>query len=369
MDFSADDARYMAQAIRLAERGRYTTHPNPCVGAVIVKDGQVIGEGFHLLAGEAHAEALALAEAGARARGATVYCTLEPCSFVGRTPSCAQALIDAGVARVVAAMADPHSRNAGAGFQMLRQAGIEVAFPFMESSVRAINRGHIKRYESGLPFVRLKLAMSLDGRTAPAKGASGWITAIESRRDVQKLRAESSVIVTGVQTVNVDNPRLTVRADELDIDAASMSASLTRPVVILDPTGRVRADAGLLQQESTLLVTAEDVKVPPARAEQIAMPTGTGGRIQLEPLLRMLAARDLHDVLFECGATLAGSLVTAGLVDEIVIYTAPVILGGDAPGLLNIPKIDSMQHRIEWQLIDLRKFGDDLRLIFQPKSG
>ena len=365
---AVDDAKHMAQAIRLAEKGQYTTHPNPRVGAVIVNGEQIVGQGFHLKAGEGHAEAHALKQAGNGARGGSVYCTLEPCSFHGRTPSCAQALIDAGVSRVVVAMVDPDARNAGRGLDMLRAAGIVVECGLMESSARSLNPGHIKRIESGLPFVRLKLAMSLDGKTALANGVSQWITGRAARQDVQRWRARSAAIVTGVQTINDDDPLLNVRADDLAGSTAAMSATIRRPVVVLDPTQRVRRDARVLDNPDTILVSLAGNA--PARDITCEQMTGTpdgAGRIDLRALLVELAAREFSEVLFECGATLAGSLVQHGLVDEFIVYAAPTFLGSDARSLLQLAKIDSMHDRRDLTVIDIRSVGSDIRFICRPK--
>lgn len=356
----------MAEALRLAERGLYTAHPNPRVGSVIVKDGNIIGRGFHLRTGEGHAEARALVEAGVNARGATVYCTLEPCSFHGRTPSCARALIDAGVSRVVVAMADPDPRNAGKGLAMLREAGIDVVHPLMESSARLLNPGHVKRYEVGLPFVRLKLAMTMDGKTALGNGESRWITGPAARRDVQRLRARSSAIVTGVQTVVDDDPALSVRPDELDVEYAGLSAALGRPVVILDPTLRTPAGARLMASPGTMVVCVEGADVEAFGGKALALPSDGQGRVDLDALLRHLAGMACNEVLFECGATLAGSLVRAGLADEIVIYIAAAALGADARSLLNFAKIDTMADRIEFKTTDVRYVGEDLRVTCVP---
>lgn len=361
------DEYFMARAIRLAERGLYTTHPNPRVGAVIAAGGEIVGEGFHLKAGAAHAEVHALEQAGERARGATVYCTLEPCSYHGRTPSCAKTLVEAGVSRVVCAMTDPHPKNSGAGFAILEAAGIEVIRGVLESSARALNPGHVKRFERGLPYVRAKLAMSLDGRTALANGDSQWVTGPEARRDVQRLRARSDAIVTGVQTVNDDNPRMTVRAESLDAGEAALAAAIRRPIYILDGNGRIDPGADLLDNPDTVLATAGDHDIH-GRATVMQMASDRDGRIALLPLLEALAGREHNEVLFECGATLAGSLVASGLVDELVIYAAPVMLGHDARGLLQLPKIDKMRDRIEWDIKDVRHIGDDLRITLTPRS-
>lgn len=354
----------MAQALRLAEQGLYTTHPNPRVGAVVVQDGEIVGQGFHLQAGGPHAEAAALAQAGERAKDATVYCTLEPCSYRGRTPACARALIDAGVARVVVAMPDPHPKNSGAGLAMLAEAGIEVETGLMSASAHALNPGHVKRFETGLPLVRLKLGMSMDGRTALANGVSQWITGPEARRDVQRLRARSSAIVTGVQTVIDDDPRLDVRPAELGGQHAELASTIGRPLVVLDPRQRIDRKARVLSNPNVLIVSAEESDDLPG----FAAPTDEKGRIALEPLLRRLADREVNEVLFECGPTLAGAVVAAGLVDELVLYAAPVMLGPDGRGLLQLAKIDSMQHRIEWDLIESRRIGDDLKLVLKPRK-
>jgi len=248
---------------------------------------------------------------------------------------------------------------------MLEEAGIEVIRPFMESSARALNPGHIKRYEDGRPFVRLKVAMSLDGRTALASGESRWITGDAARRDVQKFRARSSAIVTGVQTINDDNPRLTVRAEELDVPNPELAASVTRPVVVLDPNGRIDPGASILDNPDALIVGTEAHDIH-GRAGLLSLPADSNGRIALGPLLEELARREFNEVLFECGPTLGGRLVALGLVDEVIVYAAPVMLGGDARALLELPKIDKMRDRLEWELADVRRIGDDLRLTLTP---
>lgn len=364
------DAAFMAQALRQAERGLYTTHPNPRVGSIIVKDGRIVGRGFHLQAGKGHAEANALAEAGEQARGATVYCTLEPCSFHGRTPSCAEALVGAGVARVVVAMTDPHTRNAGKGLEILRDAGIEVECPLMEASARTLNPGHIKRFETGLPFVRVKLAMSLDGKTALANGASQWITGVPARRDVQRWRARSSAIVTGVGTVADDDPSLTVREAELDVEAAGLAAAVTRPILVLDPNLRVPPTAGLLSNPDLRLVClAAPAAGVTLDAPRLVMPDDGRGRIDLRALLAELAKMECNEVLFECGATLAGAVIEQGLADEIILYVGPSMLGADARSLLNVAKIDSMDAKMTFQIADTRRVGSDLRIILRPEFG
>jgi diaminohydroxyphosphoribosylaminopyrimidine deaminase/5-amino-6-(5-phosphoribosylamino)uracil reductase len=363
---NADDAHYMAIALRLAERGRYTAQPNPRVGALVVSGGVVVGEGYHVWTGGPHAEALALQEAGDMAKGATVYCTLEPCSFQGRTPSCARSLIDKGVAEVVYGMVDPHPQNQGKGLQMLRDAGIKVTGPVLETSARAVNPGHVKRHEAGLPFVRLKLAMSLDGKIALANGDSRWITGSAARRDVQKLRARSSALVTGVGTVNQDDPALNVRPGELDISDAQLSAGLPRPVVILDSRLRVRRDAKLLSDPSLIIVCAEAIDDPHLKVETWVAPLADNGGLDLRYVLERLAEMECSEVLFECGPTLAGSVLQAGLVDELIVYMAPRIMGSDARSLLHLEKIGSMRDVLNMDIQDIRKVGDDIRITLTP---
>lgn len=360
------DARHMAEALRLAALGRWTTHPNPRVGCVIVKDGAVIGRGYHLKAGQGHAEVMAIREAGEGSRGATAYITMEPCSFEGRTPACTGALIEAGISRVVAGMMDPDPRVAGNGFRMLEEAGIEVIRPLMESSCMALNPGFIKRNREGLPFVRVKLAMTLDGKTALANGDSKWITGVEARRDVQRLRAASSAIVTGIQTVIDDDPALTVRAEELDIEHNRLSAGIARPIVVLDPALRIPATARVLQNPDVILACGEDADRDSVDAETLPLPSTPDGRLDLVALLRALAGRECNEVMFECGATLAGAIIASGLVDELILYAAPKLMGSGARSLLTLPEIDSMRDLVELDIVDVRQVGRDLRITASP---
>jgi diaminohydroxyphosphoribosylaminopyrimidine deaminase / 5-amino-6-(5-phosphoribosylamino)uracil reductase len=357
---SLDDQSFMARALRLAENGRYSAHPNPCVGCVLVRQGDIVGQGFHLLAGQGHAEANALASAGSKARGSVAYVTLEPCSFHGRTPSCALALIDAGVSKVVVAMLDPDERNAGKGIQILKDAGIEVVTPFMEESAQRLVQGHVSRYTKHKPFVRLKLAMTLDGKTALSNGESRWITSPESRADVQKLRARSAAIVTGVQTVIDDDPRLSVRSEELKVDHAQLCADVKRPVYILDSSLRVPETVQLMSVPSTVVVTTTD-RDGHLPVEVLRLPA-LENRVDISALLKELAAREHSEVLFECGPTLAGSLINQGLADEVVIYVAPRLIGNSGRSLLNLAEVDRMSDLAELSIKDIRVIGPDIKV-------
>ena len=357
------DEDYLAQAIRLAEKGLYTADPNPRVGCLLVKDSQIVGQGFHLTDGEGHAEANALEDAAEMARGSTAYVTLEPCSFHGRTPSCAKALIEAGVKRVVVAMEDPHEKNAGAGFQILRDAGIEVLTPLLEQSAVDLNPGHVARYRTGLPFVRLKMAMSLDGKTALANGRSQWITGEQARKDVQKLRARSSAIVTGVQTVIDDNPRMNVRADEIEIECSELAANRKRPVYVLDSGLRVPGDAHLVMNPDNFLVCKPGLDAASRfQCQLMEVALNSNGQIDLAVFLGKLAENNCNEVLFECGATLAGSLIASGLWNELVIYAAPKMMGSSARSLLQTPEIDTMDDLFDMNITDLRMIGRDIRI-------
>ena len=360
----------MAEALREAERGLYTAQPNPRVGCVLAKDGLVIARGFHRQTGQGHAEANALASAGNSAQGATAYVTLEPCSFVGRTPACAASLIKAGVKTVVYAMTDPHPGNRGRGLEMLVAAGIEVIGPVLEASAQRLNPGHVKRYATGLPYVRLKLAMSLDGKTALANGQSQWITGTAARQDVQRLRARSSAIVTGVDTVIADDPALTVRAADLGIEFAELAASIPRPIVVMDSNLRIPLTAKLLKLPQSRVACGSDrVATAPANLPVLGLERRADGRLDTHYLLVKLGAMDCNEVLFECGATLAGTLIQSGLLDEIVMYIAPRMMGQDARSLLNIPTIDTMDDLITLNMLDVRRVGQDLRLTIQPISS
>ncbi|GLZ84242.1 riboflavin biosynthesis protein RibD [Metapseudomonas resinovorans] len=366
---AASDQAYMARALELARKGIYSTHPNPRVGCVIVRDGQVVGEGWHVRAGEPHAEVHALRQAGELARGATAYVTLEPCSHHGRTPPCADALVAAGVGRVVAAMQDPNPQVAGRGLLRLADAGIAVESSVLEAEARALNVGFIKRMEQGLPFVRVKLAMSLDGRTAMASGESQWITGPAARSAVQRLRARASVVLTGADTVLADAARLTVRADELGLDSELTALAISRPPlrVLVDGRLRVPLSAPFFQAGPTLVATANTAaQVAYPGHELLALPAADG-RVDLHKLLQELATRGVNEVLVEAGPSLAGAFARAGLVDEYQIFIAAKFLGSSARPLLDWP-LARMAEAQELKILEMRAVGDDWRVIAVPRS-
>ncbi|RRV15559.1 bifunctional diaminohydroxyphosphoribosylaminopyrimidine deaminase/5-amino-6-(5-phosphoribosylamino)uracil reductase RibD [Pseudomonas saudiphocaensis] len=365
---SAADHAWMAHALRLARQGLYSTHPNPRVGCVIVRDGQLLGEGWHQRAGEPHAEVHALRQAGDRARGATAYVTLEPCSHYGRTPPCAEALVTAGVARVVAAMRDPNPLVAGRGLERLRSVGIEVASGVLESEARELNIGFVKRMETGLPYVRAKLAMSLDGRTAMASGESQWITGPAARSEVQRLRARSSLVLSGADTVLMDGARLTVRAAELGLDPEQTELALKRsPLrVLVDGRQRVPLDAPFFQAGPVLVAsTAEAAESYRAAGHELLTLATAEGRVDLPALLRTLAERGANEVLLEAGPRLVGAFAALGLVDEYQIFVAAKFLGSSARPLLDLP-LDRMSEARELKIEDIRAFGDDWRILARP---
>ncbi|WP_437608780.1 bifunctional diaminohydroxyphosphoribosylaminopyrimidine deaminase/5-amino-6-(5-phosphoribosylamino)uracil reductase RibD [Erwinia sp. V71] len=365
------DELYMARALELARRGRFTTTPNPNVGCVIVRDGVIVGEGWHHRAGEPHAEVHALRMAGELARGATAYVTLEPCSHFGRTPPCCDALINAGVARVVAAMQDPNPEVAGRGLYRLQQAGIEVSHGLMMNEAEALNRGFLKRMRTGFPWVQLKLGASLDGRTAMASGESQWITSPQARRDVQRLRAQSSAILSTSATVLADDPSLTVRWDELDDASRTAYAQddLRQPTrVIIDSQNRVTPQHRLINLPgNTLLARLQaDQQAWPEQVEQLLVPEQQQ-KVDLVSLLMLLGKRQLNTLWVEAGASLAGALLTAGVVDEVIVYVAPKLLGDDARGLCQLPGLTQLADAPTFSFSDVRQVGPDLRLTLTPR--
>ena len=364
------DHRFMARAIQLAKRGLYTTHPNPRVGCVLVKDGEIVGEGFHQRAGEPHAERLAIADAGSNARGATAYVTLEPCCHQGKTPPCTEGLIEAGVSRVIAAMVDPNPLVAGKGLEILREQGIEVESGLLEQQARELNPGFIRRITGGRPYVRCKLAMSLDGRTAMSSGESKWITGEAARQDVQRLRARSDAIVTGIGTVLADDPSMNVRLEGLEYGPDGRE--LPQPLrVVLDPALEMSHKAKMLSLPGETLVvyqreeSSRITELEAAGASVVRLP-GSDSHIDLGTLFDHLGRRQINEVLVETGPTLAGAALGAGLVDELVLYAAPHIMGDGGRGLFHLPALEYMRDRISLEIEDVRRVGEDLRLILKP---
>jgi diaminohydroxyphosphoribosylaminopyrimidine deaminase/5-amino-6-(5-phosphoribosylamino)uracil reductase len=355
-DWSDADRAAMARAFELARNGQYTTDPNPRVGCVLVRDGRVVGEGWHVRAGQPHAEPNALAAAGEAARGATAYVTLEPCNHHGRTPPCTGALLAAGVARVVYALEDPNPTTAGRGAALLREHGVTVQAGLMAEASEALNSGFLRRMRGGLPWVRVKLAASLDGRTALAGGESRWITSKPARQDVQHGRAASSVILTGVGTVLTDDPALNVRIPDSD----------RQPLrVVLDSRLRTPSDARVINREGQVLVIGvhEDAARRQSLERQgveVAIVAARDGRPDLTAVLQLLAARGANEIWVEAGATLAGAFIAAGLFDELVIYMAPTLLGPDALALATLPPLQQLDQRLQLRFGEVRRVGDDL---------
>jgi diaminohydroxyphosphoribosylaminopyrimidine deaminase/5-amino-6-(5-phosphoribosylamino)uracil reductase len=359
--FDALDHAHMAEALRLAARGLYTTAPNPRVGCVIARGETVLGRGFHERAGEPHAEVFALREAGERARGATAYVTLEPCAHHGRTPPCADALARAGVARVVAAVGDPFDRVAGEGFARLRAAGIAVEVGLMAAAARELNIGFFSRIERGRPFVRVKLAATLDGRTAPADGSRSAITSAVTQRDGHRWRARASAMLTGVDTILADDPQLTVR---LDVPHAAPLRVIADTWLRTPPTARLLHDGG----PRVLIACGESADgarrdaLEAAGAEVVALPLA-GKRLDLHALMQALAQRQVNELHVEAGASLAGGLLRTGLVDECLLYQSQALLGADARPLF----LDTLAAIMDWTLVDERRIGPDRRLVLRPK--
>jgi len=368
-----DDHRFLAEALRLAARGLYSTRPNPRVGCVIVRDGAVVGRGFHHHAGGPHAEIVALGEAGAAAAGATAYVTLAPCSHHGRTPPCVDALIAAGVTRVVQACDDPNPRVGEQGTTRLRAAGIEVVHGPHGAAARELNRGFMSRFERARPWVTLKTGMSLDGNTALANGQSRWITGEAARADVQRLRARSCAVMTGIGTVLADDPALTVRDARYDLGGCPPSRVVLDAALALPPTAQLFARDQIAPAPVLVFSANRD----PARRAALAaagavletVPAAPAGGVDLAAVLARLAAREMNEVLVEGGPRLSGALIAAGLVDELVCYVAPRLLGAGARGAFAWPDLESLDAAPGFELIDVRRIGPDLRLIARPVSA
>lgn len=356
--FSAADHAFMAQALRLAERGLYSTSPNPRVGCVLVKDGVVVGEGWHERAGEAHAEVHALAVAGFAAQGATAYVTLEPCNHYGRTPPCADALIAAGVTRIIVAMADPNPQVAGRGLESLRAAGIETACGLMEAQARELNIGFVSRMERGRPWLRLKVAASLDGKTALNNGQSQWITGPEARQDGHRWRARACALLTGIGTIKSDDPQLNVRGVE----------TARQPLkVVADSRMELPLTARVLQGAPVLLAVAQEDSGKAAelqkRGVEILCLPNAEGKVDLNLLMQELASRGINELHVEGGAGLNGALLQAGLIDELLLYLAPCLLGDQARGLFEMPELTNLVGKCSLKVTDLRQIAGDLRIL------
>ena len=356
--FSAADHEFMARALRLAESGLYSATPNPRVGCVLVRDGSIVGEGWHEKAGGPHAEVHALQSAGDLARGAAAYVTLEPCSHHGRTPPCCEALLAAGIERVVAAMQDPNPLVAGQGLAWLRDAGLAVDCGLLANEARELNIGFVSRMERGRPWVRLKAAASLDGRTALENGSSQWITGPDARRDGHRWRARACAILTGIGTVRDDDPQLTVR----DVDTARQPLR-----VVVDSRLEIDPSARVLQGERVLVVAAVAnhllASIIEARGAEVIFLPNDAGKVDLQALMRELAKRGINELHVEAGFKLNGSLLREGLVDELVLYLAPSLLGDASRGLFNLPALDDLAEKRALQWRDVRQVGSDLRVV------
>ena len=356
--------QFMARALQLAERGLYTTDPNPRVGCVIVKNDEIIGEGWHQRAGEGHAEVNALNDAGNNAKDADCYVTLEPCSHTGRTPPCADALIKAGVKRVFIAMQDPNPRVVGQGISKLEKAGIAVVSGILSQQAEALNPGFCMRMRSGRPYIRTKIAMSVDGRTAMASGESQWITGDAARQDVQKLRARSSAILTGSGTVLADDPALTVRPEG---DWYPAEQAVRQPLrVIVDSQLQTPKTAQILADKTKVLIATASEQLDNELAETISI-ADDNQQVDLAVLMAELAQREINEVMVEAGSILNGALLEAGLIDELIIYMAPKLMGDSAKGLFHLPELQSMAQNIELKISDIRAVGQDWRITAMPE--
>lgn len=361
----AVDVQHMARALTLARRGQMTCHPNPAVGCVLAHGESVVAEGWHKKSGQGHAEANALEAAGARARGTTAYVTLEPCAHQGRTPPCAQALISAGVVRVVAAMADPDPRVSGQGFAQLREAGIEVENGLLEAEARSLNPGYLSRLQRSRPFIRIKLAASVDGATAMANGTSQWITGEPARADGHRWRARASAVLSGIGTVLSDDPSLNPRLPGMSFPGC---------VIVLDSQWRMPPTARLLKANASVLWVGGESLPRPFWADSVEgleiweMPL-VGGRVDLHETCRRLALHGMNEIHVEAGSVLSGGLLDAGLVDELLLYLAPTLMGRSSLGLFDLPALKTMSQRKPMSFKQVRAVGSDLRIIMQPKEA
>lgn len=371
--FSKQDYQFMTRAIQLARQGMYTTSPNPNVGCVIVKDGQIIGEGFHQRAGTGHAEVNAIAHARENNQdtaGAVAYVTLEPCSHFGRTPPCAEALKQAKVASVIAAMVDPNPVVSGRGLTILEEAGIDVSHGLLEQDAKAINTGFITLMKTKLPFVRCKLATSLDGKTAMASGESQWITGTEAREDVQRLRAQSCAVITGADSVLFDNARMTVRHEELgQLRDAYAKEQIRQPVrIVIDSQNRLTPDMALFSIESPVIIIGtgvENIQQWPHFVEHVQVKPGSEGKADLNEVLTYLGSQGYRDILVEAGARLSGAFIEQDLVDELIHYQAPKLMGGDGMSMVNFPNIVQLADAKTIHFTQVSMVGGDLKITAQ----
>lgn len=372
-NFSEQDQEFMQLAIDLAKQGCFTTTPNPNVGCVLVKNGEIIGKGFHFKAGQPHAEVMALREAGELAKGATAYVTLEPCAHFGRTPPCALGLINAGVSKVIAAMKDPNPQVAGKGLAMLAEAGIETAVGLLEEQAEALNKGFLHRMRTGRPFVQLKMAMSLDGRTAMASGESKWITGAEARSDVQQERAKASAILSTSATVLADDPGLNVRWQQLpqNVQSVYSETDLRQPVrVILDFRHKLQPNLQLFAFSSPIWLISDksrDLSAFPDFVEQIILKTEEN-QTALSALMTELGKRQINTLWVEAGATLAGSLIEENLADELLLYIAPKLLGEEGRCLCKLPNLSQLKDAPQWKLQSVLQVGEDLKTVYIRKN-
>jgi len=361
--FTEADRKHMGRALELAGRGLYTTTPNPRVGCVLVRDAEVVGEGWHERAGEAHAEVMALEAAGSRASGATAYVTLEPCAHHGRTPPCSDALIRAGVRTVVAALRDPNPLVAGKGLDALRASGIETRCGLLEDEARTLNIGFVSRMTRGRPWLRMKIAASLDGRTALANGRSQWITGPEARRDGHHWRARACAVLTGIGTVKDDDPQLTVR--EIDTPRQPLR-------VVVDSRLETPTSARVLGPGTLIAAACEDrarIAGLQARGAEVIVLPNASGKVDLAALVADLARRGMNEVHIEAGHKLNGSLLQENLVDELLLYLAPNILGDTARGMFHLPELTDLSGRRELELRDVRPVGGDIRVLARLKAA
>jgi len=379
IEFSSLDFQWMTRAIELAKKGLYSTKPNPAVGCVLVKNGKIVGEGWHQQAGQPHAERIALAEAGKKAKGATAYVTLEPCSHFGRTPPCADGLVQAEVAKVIVAMKDPNPLVAGQGIKRIKDAGIDVHVGLLESEAKTVNLGFMNKMENQLPFVRLKIASSMDGRTAMENGESHWITGPESRAEVHKMRARCGALITGIGTVLADDPSLNVRLSDEALAELNLTQENCHPIrVVLDPNLSMPLDAKMLSLpgKTILMTSRETVERSPEvvdlilnqNIEMVAV-AADEDRLDIESILRYLATEaDVNDVMVESGAIVAGAFMQSGLVNELHCFIAPSLMGDAAKPMFALPGIDSMNEKLNFTIQSMDRFGEDARIILVPKD-